>query len=148
MATTYELVKEFKKKYPSTICWRLKKHSALIDKNLGQKERVLYAFAAQNDETHKSIFNTAVLVLTNERLLVAQDRILTGYKVNSITPALYNDMQVNAGIIWGTVTVDTLKETVVFSNVGKRSLPEIQKTISSFMIKAKKHCPNNKKDSN
>ena len=31
MASTYELVKDFKKKYPNTIGWRLKKHCAIID---------------------------------------------------------------------------------------------------------------------
>ncbi len=138
MASTYELVKDFKNRYKVTICWRVKKHCALIDKNLNPNERVLYAFAAQNNGTHDSIFDTAVLALTSERLIIAQDRIVVGYKVSTITPDLYNDLQVNAGIIWGTVTIDTIKETVIFSNISKRALSEIQKNITSFMIEAKK----------
>lgn len=147
MASTYDIVKEFKRKYKTTICWRIKKHSRLIDKNLNPNEEVLYAFAAQNDDTHKSIFNTAVLALTTERLLIAQDYILIGYHINSITPDLYNDMQVFAGIIWGTITIDTVKEVMNFSNISKRALPEIQTKISSFMIEAKKKYPEKSKDS-
>ena len=63
---------------------------------------------------------------------------IVGYKVNSITPELYNDMQVNAGIIWGTITIDTMKEVVHFSNISKKALPEIQTTINSYMLEEKK----------
>jgi len=147
MAATYEFVKEFKRKYKFTICWRIKKHSALVDKNLNHNETVLYAFAAQNDNTHGSIFNTAVIALTTERLIIAQDNIIVGYHINTITPDLYNDMQVYAGIFWGAIIIDTIKETVAFSNIGKRALPEIQTTISSFMIEAKKKYKKNEKDS-
>jgi hypothetical protein len=147
MASTYELVKGFKNKYKSTICWRIKKHAALIDKNLNQNEEVLYAFAAQYDDTHKSIFDTAVIALTTERIIIAQDRIVVGYKVNTITPDLYNDMQINAGIIWGTITIDTAKELITFSNISKKALSEIQITISTFMIENKKKYSTTKKDS-
>ena len=146
MATTYELVRDFKNRYPATICWRTKKHCSLVDRNLNPNEKVLYAFAAQNNGTHDSIFDTAVLALTTERLIIAQDRIVIGYKVSTITPDLYNDLEANAGIIWGTITIDTIKETVVFSNISKRALPEIQKNITSFMIEAKKKYKD-KKDS-
>lgn len=139
MASTYQYAKEFKKKYGATISWwRVKKHCAIVDKNLNIGEEVSFAFAAQNDNTHGSIFNTAVLALTNERIIIAQDRLLIGYKLNTITPDLYNDMQISAGIIFGTITIDTLSETVYFSNIDKRALSEIQRNISSFMIEAKK----------
>ena len=131
MASTYELVKDFKKKYPNTIGWRLKKHCAIIDQNLNPNEKVLFAFAAQNNSSHDAIFDTAVLALTTDRLMIAQDRILVGYKLNTITPDLYNDMQVSAGIIWGTVTIDTMKETIIFSNISKKALSEIQNNESS-----------------
>ena len=144
---TYDVVKKFKSRFPTTICWRLKKHCELIDKNLNPNEEILYAFAGQNNSAHSTIFDTAVLVLTNERLMIAQDRIVVGYKVSTITPEVYNDLQINAGIIWGTVTIDTIKETVLFSNIAKKALPEIQKKISSFMMEAKKKYKNNKEDS-
>lgn len=138
MASTYELVKEFKRKYKSTVCWRIKKHCAIVDNNLNPNEKVLFAFAAQNNSSHDAIFDTAVLALTTDRVLIAQDRILFGYKLNSITPDLYNDMQVYSGIFWGAITIDTMKETIVFSNISKKALSEIQINISSFMIEAKK----------
>lgn len=137
MASTYEIVKKFKNKYPSTICWRIKKHSKLVDQNLYPDEVVNYAFAAQNNTSHGSIFDTAVLAITNKRLIIAQDYILFGYDLNSITPDLYNDMQVHAGIIWGMITIDTIKETIYFSNLSKQALPEIQKEITSYMMEAK-----------
>ena len=34
----YEKAKEFKKKYPNTIGWRLKAHSKIIEKHLNQGE--------------------------------------------------------------------------------------------------------------
>jgi hypothetical protein len=139
MNTTYALVREFKKKYWMTInWWRTKKHSALVEKNLNPGEKVLYAFAAQNDNAYGSIFNTAVLALTTDRLIVAQDRLIVGYKVVSITPDLYNDITINAGLIWGMVIIDTMKEVINFSNIDKRALSEIQVNISTYMIAAKK----------
>ena len=134
-----QLMEEFKKKYPSTICWwRTKKHAKLVDDNLNPGEEVIYAFAAQNNNDHGNIFDTGVLALTNQRLIVAQNRLLIGYKINSITPELYNDMQINVGIIWGTVTIDTMKEVIYFSNISKKALPEIQITINSYMVEARK----------
>ena len=146
MASTYEIVKDFKKRYPATICWRVNKHSELVDNNLNPNEKVIYAFAAQNNGTHDSIFDTAVLAVTNERLILAQNRILIGYKVTTITPDLYNDLSVNAGIIWGTINIDTVKETIIFSNISKRALSEIQKNITSFMIEAKKRYKKEEKE--
>ena len=47
-------------------------------------------------------------------------------------------MQINVGIIWGTVTIDTMKEVIYFSNISKKALPEIQITINSYMVEARK----------
>lgn len=139
MSQTYKYVKEFKNKYPFTITWwRLKAHSNLVDKYLHPNEKVIYAFAGQNDNSYSSIFNTAVLALTNERIIVAQDRLIVGYKLASVTPDLYNDLTIDAGLIWGTVKIDTVKEIIYFSNLSKKSLPEIQNKISHYMIEAKK----------
>lgn len=137
MSSTYELVNNFKNKYPGTICWRIKKHSKLVDQNLYPDEEVKYAFAAQNNTSHGSIFDTAVLAITNKRIIIAQDYVLVGYNLNTVTPDLYNDMQIHAGIIWGMITIDTIKETIYFSNISKKALPEIQKEITSYMMEAK-----------
>ena len=90
MATAYDLIKEFKKKYPSTICWwRTKKHAKLVDDNLNPGEEVIYAFAAQNNNDHGNIFDTGVLALTNQRLIVAQNRLLMEYQILKIMVNLF-----------------------------------------------------------
>ncbi len=139
MSQTYKMVKKFKKDYPFTVTWwRLKAHSKLVDRYLNSTEKLLYAFAGQNDNRNTSILNTAVLALTNERILVAQNRLIIGYKVSSVTPDLYNDVSVDSGLLWGTVRIDTVKEVIYFSNLSKRALPEIQNNISRYMTEAKK----------
>ena len=138
MASTYEKVLEFNKKYPGGIYWRVKKHADIVDKNLFDGEVVNLAFAAQNNTSHGSIFDTAILAITNKRIIIAQKNLIIGYNLNTITPDLYNDMQIYSGIIWGMITIDTIKETIYFSNIAKTALPAIQKEITSFMIEAKK----------
>ena len=42
------------------------------------------------------------------------------------------------GIIWGKITIDTVKEEVIITNLSKKSLPEIETSISEFMMEEKK----------
>ncbi len=139
---TYEYILNFKKNYPTTIAWRLKKHSAIIDKHLNPDEKVIYAFMGQKNDRFYDIFGTAVIALTNKRILIAQKRVVFGYKLNAITPDLFNDMQVYQGLIFGKVTIDTIKEKVVISNLSKHSLPEIETQITSFMMSEKQKYKN------
>ena len=143
--TVLECVLEFKKRYPTTIMWRVKKHCAVVQKHLNPGEKVLYAFAAQMNDTATNIFDTAVLCVTSERLLIGQDQILYGYTLNSVTPELYNDLQIFSGIFWGKITIDTVKEMLYFSNFTKRALVEIESVISMYMMEAKKLYPNKEK---
>jgi hypothetical protein len=139
MESVYNQVMDFKRKYPSTLTHhRLRKHAEIIEKHLNPGEVVTYAFAAQKNTMAYDIFETAVIAITNERLLIGQKRVLFGYFLNSITPDLYNDMQVRSGLIWGGITVDTVKEKVELSNISKKALPEIETKITSFMMEAKK----------
>lgn len=139
MESVYTQVMNFKKKYPMTITHhRLRKHSNVIEKHLNPGEIVTYAFAAQKNARSIDIFETAVIAITNERILIGQKRVLFGYFLSSITPELYNDMQVRSGLIWGGVTIDTVKEEVMLSNIQKSALPEIETAITSFMMEAKK----------
>ncbi len=139
MGKVYEQVRMFKAKYPHTITWfRLRKHAAVIEKHLNPDEEPIYTFAGQKDGNPLSIFNTCVVCLTNKRIIIGQDNIIVGYNLNSITPELFNDMQVYSGIIWGKITIDTIKETVEISNLDKRSLAEIESSVTSFMIAEKK----------
>ncbi len=140
MESVYSQVMAFKRKYPSTVTHhRLKKHAEIIEKHLNPGEVVTYAFAAQKNAKALDFFETAVIAITNERLLIGQKRVLFGYFLNSITPDLYNDMQVRSNIIWGSITIDTIKEKVELSNISKAALPEIETEITSFMMEAKKN---------
>ena len=139
MGKVYEQVLMFKAKYPHTITWfRLRKHAAVVEKHLNPDEEPLYTFAGQKDGSPLSIFNTCVVCLTNKRIIIGQDSIVVDYTLNSITPELFNDMQVYSGILFGKVTIDTLKETIEISNLDKRALAEIESSVTSFMIAEKK----------
>ena len=141
----YQCVMEFKKRYPMTIMWRVKKHCKVIEKHLSPKEKVLYAFAAQKNDSATYITDTAVLCVTSERLLIAQDQILYGYTLTSVTPDMYNDLNIYSGIFWGKICIDTVKEVIYFSNFQKKALAEIESIISMYMIEAKKLYPTKEK---
>ena len=143
--TVLGCVLEFKKRYPSTIMWRVKKHCRVVQKHLNPNEKVLYAFAAQMNNDALDIIDTAVLCVTSDRILIGQDQILYGYSFNSVTPEMYNDLQVLSGIFWGKIVIDTVKEVIYFSNLSKKALVEIESIISMYMMEAKKLYPNKDK---
>ena len=137
--TCYDFAKLFCKKYPMTVSWfRVKKHCKIVDEHINPGEKIQYVIVGQLDDNHMSWFNTGIVVLTTERLLVAQNRLLVGYKYSSITPDLYNDLTIDAGLFWGMLTIDTVKEKVYVSNLDKKSLGEIETCISTFMMEEKK----------
>lgn len=139
MGKVYDQVRMFKAKYPGTITWwRLKKHAKVIENHLNPDEEPLYSFAGQKNNDVFDIFSTSVLCMTNKRIIIGQDHILTGYSLTSITPDLFNDLTVYQGIFFGKITIDTVKEEVVFTNLSKKSLSEIETAITSNMIEEKK----------
>lgn len=139
MGKVYDQVCMFKAKYPHTITWfRLKKHAAIVEKHLNPDEEPIYSFAGQRNNDMLDIWSTCVVCLTNKRILIGQDNIIVGYTLNSITPDLFNDMQIYQGILFGKITIDTIKETVYITNLDKRALPEVETAISSFMMEEKK----------
>lgn len=138
-SNSYKILKAFTNKYPGGITWfRLKKHCEIIDKHLNPNESIEYMIAGQLDNNPWSWFNTGVLAITTERIVIAQNRLIVGYKFSSITPDLYNDLQVDSGFIWGTLTIDTVKEKIYISDLDKKSLPELETKITMFMQAAKK----------
>ena len=143
--TVLGCVLDFKKRYPMTIMWRIKKHCSVVERHLNPGEKVLYAFAGQVNDSPTNFFDTAVLCVTSDRLLIGQDHILYGYTLNSVTPEMYNDLQVYSGILFGKITIDTVKEVVCFSNLQKKSLTEVESIISMYMMEAKKLYPNKEK---
>ena len=124
--SVYEKLVEFKEKYPMTVAWRLKKHAKIVDKHLNPGEEVLYAFAAQKNESPLDIFMTYAVVLTNKRIILAQKRLIFGYFYTAITPDMFNDLTLKMGLIWGSVHIDTVKEVVKLSNIQKGALDEIE----------------------
>lgn len=139
--------KDFKKKYPYTVAWRLASHAKVIEKHLNPGEEVLYVFPAQKSETGYEIFTTYLIVLTNKRIMIGTKRVVFGYLFKAVTPELFNDLTVSAGLIWGTVCIDTVKETIYLSNIDKKALSEIETNITEYMMEEKRKYPiNEKKD--
>ena len=109
MASVYELASDFKRRHPLTIGWRIKKNSSVIEKHLNPGEVVSYAFVAQKNDNPFNIIGSAVIALTNQRILIGRDRVVIGYFLDSITPDLFNDLKISSGIIWGKIYIDTVK---------------------------------------
>lgn len=134
----YKRVKEFKRKYPKTVAFRLKAHAKVASKFIGEDEEVKYVFAAQKNFKSYEIINTNIVVLTDKRLVVATKRLIFGYFVKMITPDMFNDLTIKEGIIWGKVIIDSVKEKVVLSNIDPKALSEIDDNITMTMIEEKK----------
>ena len=143
MGKCYELVHEFKRKYPLTISFRLKRHCEIIEKHLNPGEEIIYAFPAQKNASVLEIFYTNVVALTNKRIMIATKRLFFGYFFITITPDMFNDLTVRKGIIFGSVMIDTIKEKVILSNIDPNALPEIESTITDYMMEEKKKYPKN-----
>lgn len=138
MASIYEMVADFKRKYPMTIGWRYVKNASVVEKHLNPGEELKYAFIAQKNDNPFNILGSAVVALTSERILIGRKRVVIGYFLDSITPDLFNDLKIKGGIIWGKVHIDTVKEFITLSNISNDALPEIETQISSYMMEQKK----------
>lgn len=141
MGKVYQEALKFKKRYPGTVAWRLKKHCQRIEEHLNPDEEVLYVFVGQRNNNFYDIISTSVFAITNKRLLIANDRLIFGYFLFSITPDMFNDLTVYAGLIWGKVKIDTIKELVYVSNLSKKSLDEIETKVTEYMMEEKKKYP-------
>lgn len=142
MSITYELAKNFKKKYPKTVAWRLKSHSKIIDMHLSDNEEILYLFLGQKNQHPLDFVNTYIIAITNKRIMLATKRLVFGYFLISITPDMYNDITIKKGLIWGNIIIDTVKEKVYLSDIDPKALPEIENRITDIMRETKKVCNN------
>lgn len=133
MVSIYDRALEFKKKHPMTIAWRLKKNARIVEKYIGSNEKVLYVFAAQKNNNPFDFLSTAVIALTDERIIIGRKRVVFGYFFDSITPDMFNDLKVLSGVIWGKIHIDTAKEFITLSNIDKSALPEIEQMVGSCM---------------
>lgn len=134
----YEKAKEFKRKYPGTIAFRLKAHAKVAANFIGNDEEVKYVFVAQKNFNSFEIVNTNIIVLTDKRIIVATKRLVFGYFFRMVTPDMFNDLTIKNGIIWGKVIIDTIKEKIVLSNIDSNALAEIDDNITMYMLEQKK----------
>ena len=131
--SVYDRVVDFKKKYPTTVAWRLKKNASLVEDFLKPGEKILYAFVAQKNNSFFDIWSTAVVTITTDRLIIGRKRVVFGYFLSSITPDMFNDLKIITGVFWGKVYIDTVKEFICLSNISRKALSEIEKNIFSNM---------------
>lgn len=138
MSIVAERAKEFKRRYPATIAWRLDAHAKVIENHLNTGEEVQYIFVGQKNDNPLDIITSCVVALTNKRILIGQKRLIFGYFFTAITPDMFNDLKVKAGIIWGRIYIDTVKEFIPLSNIQKDALDEIETNITEYMMEEKK----------
>ncbi len=134
----YNIVKDFKRKYPGTVAFRLKKHAEIVEKHLNPNERVLFAFCGQKNVPSLMFVNSCVVALTNKRIMIGQKRLFWGYFFTAVTPDMYNDLKVRKGLIWSDVEIDTIKENIYISNLSPDGAIAIETSITEFMMKEKK----------
>ena len=138
MTLVAKRAKEFKRRYPATIAWRISAHAKVIETHLNPGEEVQYIFAGQKNDNPLDIITSCVVALTNKRILIGQKRLIFGYFFTAITPDMFNDLKVTSGIIWGKIYIDTVKEFIALSNISKDALDEIESAVSSYMMEEKK----------
>lgn len=137
MKNIFNKVKKFKQKYPLTVGWRLKSHAKVIEEHINKDEKVLYVFTGQENATSYEFFHSSIFVITNKRLMIATSRLFFGYFFTSITPDMFNDLSISAGLVWGKVIIDTVKEVVTISNLDKRCLKEIEDNLTKNILEKK-----------
>jgi len=136
--SVYEMALKFKRDYPGTVAFRIKKHSEVIEKHLNPGEKVLYVFCGQKNTQSYMFINSCVVALTNKRIMIGQKRVLWGYFFTTITPDLYSDLKVRKGLFWSDVEIDTIHENVYLTNISPEGAIEIETNITEFMMKEKK----------
>ena len=146
MMSVYPRVLRFKRKYPMTIVFRLRKHAAVVDSILDKDEKVLYAFCGQRNDDNRFLFDSCVVALTNKRIIVGEKRIL-GYYIINVRAELFNDLKIRAGLSFGHVEIDTVKENIHISNLDKKSLDEIETMIHRIINDDKKRISEENKNS-
>ena len=139
MKSAYQYALEFNRRHPFTVGWRISQNAKVVDQHVNPDEQILYAFIAQkNNSSFFNIISSAVVAVTNKRILIGRKRVVIGYFLDSITPDLFNDLKVRSGVLWGKIYIDTVKEFIALSHISKDALDEIETNISSYMMEEKK----------
>lgn len=134
----YGKASDFLARHSGTVAWRLRAHCKVAAFHINDDEEVLYAFAAQKGPSAWDMVSTHVVVVTDKRLVVAQKRLVFGYFYYSITPDMFNDLTIKMGLIWGKAIIDTVKETVVLSNLSRGALQEVETVLTKYMMQKKR----------
>lgn len=135
--------REFRRRYPLTLAFRLKAHSKILAKHLNNGEKILYVFTAQKGGSNWDIVSTYVVAITNRRIMIARKRLLFGYFFLAITPDLFNDIKVKMGLLWAKLEIDTVKEFIVLSNIQSGAASEIESAITQYVMREKKRIAKN-----
>jgi len=115
--------------------WGLK-HFALIEQALSEDEEAIVCFIGLHNYVsatqHDSNFAYAV---TNKRIIMAQQKII-GQNFQSVSIENINDITMKTSMMWGIVTIDTIKECF---NVGvnKAVAKNINKAIHDTLYSLK-----------
>lgn len=133
----YEKALKFKRKYPWTVAWHLKKHAKVVEEIIDKDEKILYTFCGQRNDTNM-LFDSCVVAVTNKRIIVGEKRALFGYFLLTISTELFNDLKISTGIIWGRIEIDTVKENLFISNIDKKAMDEIETNVHEIMLKNKR----------
>lgn len=133
----YKSCKNFLKKYPGTIAWRIKKHAKVVEEHINDDEVVLFSFAGQKNSNWKYPFATVVVTFTNKRMLVGKSLFLGRSFYTSITPDMLNDFEIRTNILFGVVEIDTVKEHFTVGCLSKKSLSKIEDALSKYLVDEK-----------
>jgi len=145
--SVYSKALKFKKKYPLTIAFRLKKHAKVIEDIIDKDEKVLYAFCGQRNAESHLLFDSCIVTLTNKRIIVGEKRALFGYYLLTISTELFNDLKINTGILFGRIEIDTVKENLFISDIDKKAMDEIETCVNDIVLKNKKNMKKKRLDS-
>ncbi len=86
------------------------KHFALIENALHRDEQVLMCFMGLHNYVGGAKHDgNYAYALTNERIIMAQKKAI-GQEVQSVAIDYLNDITLSTGLIYGVVTIDTMKE--------------------------------------
>jgi hypothetical protein len=125
MKSIYEKALEFKNRYPGTFGYRLKKHAKVIEDNLLEGEKVTNVYCGS-----LGTFDTAILAITNKRIILGHKKLFFGSKCVSINNDKICSVNAYNGMIWGKVIISSLSDDYfALYHLGKKASTKIQEGI-------------------
>ena len=114
-----------------------KKHFKIIESSLHDDEKVIMTFMGMHNYISTTRHdNYYAYAITTKRIMMAQKKMV-GENFKSVLLTYLNDISFNSGVMFGTLTIDTIKEKF---NVGidKKQAKNISEKVSSFIFDMKK----------